>query len=81
MTTCQHPAPDEECFDYDEESEMPVCGRPSVDKLIWSDGSATHLCALHIDEWVADLKLTALDGMTAGVREEALEDLRRNNLL
>jgi len=52
-----------------------------VDKIIWSDGSVTELCAVHIDEWIADLKLTALDGLNAGIRQEALEDLGRNNLL
>ena len=81
MRTCTHPAPDDECLDYDEENDMPLCGRPAVDKLVWSDGSESPLCALHIDEWIADLRLTALDGLTEGVREEAVEDLRRNNLL
>lgn len=74
MMMCQHPSPDEECL------ESLICGRPAVDKLVWSDGSATYLCAIHIDYWINDLRLTAQWSMLESCRDEAVDDLRRNHL-
>jgi len=79
MNRCEHPSPVEgEEGDWDELGT--ICGRPAVDKLVWADGSVTHLCAIHIDEWIDDIRENAGWGMADGVRDEARADLERNGL-
>jgi hypothetical protein len=80
VNLCQHPVDDaEDYLDVDEDGD-PVCGRPAVDSLTWSDGSKTPLCALHIDLWIDDMRNDAKNGMTKGIRDEAQADLERNSL-